>query len=140
MKILIAADGSSYTRQAVDYVVRNLEVWRANPEIHLLHVQPPLPGRATSFVSRKVVRDYQNSESHRALRPAARLLGKASVLFQERHMVGDPASTIAALATSGKYDLVIMGSHGYGALRNLVLGSVASKVLAGCKVPVLIIR
>jgi nucleotide-binding universal stress UspA family protein len=140
MKILIAADGSAYTKRAVEYVVRHLDILRANPEVHLLHVQPPLPGRARSFVSRKIVREYQLSESRRALRTAARLLGRAGVSFRERHMVGDPGYAIASLAVSGRYDLLIMGSHGYGALRNLVLGSVASKVMANCAVPVLIIR
>ena len=33
-----------------------------------------------------------------------------------------------------------MGSHGHGNLGNLVLGSVATKVLAGSKLPVLLIR
>jgi nucleotide-binding universal stress UspA family protein len=33
-----------------------------------------------------------------------------------------------------------MGSHGRGALGNLVVGSVTTKVLASCKVPVLIVR
>ena len=36
--------------------------------------------------------------------------------------------------------MVIMGSHGHGLFGNIVPGSVATKVLAGCKVPVLVIR
>ena len=43
-------------------------------------------------------------------------------------------------AKRGKFDLVVMGSHGHGLFRNLVLGSVATRVLAACTVPVLIIR
>jgi nucleotide-binding universal stress UspA family protein len=33
-----------------------------------------------------------------------------------------------------------MGSHGEGALSNLVLGSIATKVIATVKAPVLIVR
>jgi nucleotide-binding universal stress UspA family protein len=33
-----------------------------------------------------------------------------------------------------------MGSHGHGAVANLVLGSVATKVIAACKTPVLLVR
>ena len=33
-----------------------------------------------------------------------------------------------------------MGSHGRGVLRNLLLGSVVSKVLQSCKTPLLIVR
>jgi len=36
--------------------------------------------------------------------------------------------------------MIVMGSHGHGALQNLVMGSVATKVLAVTKVPVLIVR
>jgi nucleotide-binding universal stress UspA family protein len=34
----------------------------------------------------------------------------------------------------------MMGSHGHGTLGSLVMGSVATKVLAGCKTPVLLVR
>jgi nucleotide-binding universal stress UspA family protein len=33
-----------------------------------------------------------------------------------------------------------MGSHGHGTLGNLVMGSVATQVLAHCKAPVLLVR
>jgi nucleotide-binding universal stress UspA family protein len=35
---------------------------------------------------------------------------------------------------------VVLGSHGHSALGNLVMGSVATQVLAHCKVPVLLVR
>jgi nucleotide-binding universal stress UspA family protein len=47
---------------------------------------------------------------------------------------------IAKLAEDGKFDLVVMGSHGHGAWANLVMGSVATQVLAHCGVPVLMVR
>ena len=47
---------------------------------------------------------------------------------------------IAKQADTGKYDLVMMGSHGHSALGNLVMGSVATQVLAHCGVPVMLVR
>ena len=47
---------------------------------------------------------------------------------------------IAKLADKGKYDLIIMGSHGHSNFMNLVAGSVATKVMAACKTPVLLVR
>ena len=47
---------------------------------------------------------------------------------------------VAKIAESGRYDLLVMGSHGHGALGNLVMGSVATQVLANCTVPVLLVR
>jgi nucleotide-binding universal stress UspA family protein len=112
----------------------------AAPEIHLLHVRPPLPGRAAAALGRNVVRDYYDAETDKALGAARRTLEKAGVRFKELHAVGDPGEVIAAQASRGKYSLVIMGSHGHGTLANLMLGSAAAKVLANCKVPTLIIR
>ena len=45
-----------------------------------------------------------------------------------------------ALAQKIKPDLILMGSHGHGSLGNLVMGSVATKVMAHTKVPVLLVR
>lgn len=53
---------------------------------------------------------------------------------------GHAGESIAKLADSGKFDLVVMGSHGHGTLVNLVMGSVATQVLSHCQVPVLLVR
>jgi nucleotide-binding universal stress UspA family protein len=54
--------------------------------------------------------------------------------------IGPAAPAIAAQASRGGHDIVVLGSHGHGALVNLVLGSVATQVLARCKTPALIVR
>jgi len=54
--------------------------------------------------------------------------------------VGSAGELIAKAAEAGAFDLVVMGSHGHSALGNLVMGSVATRVLAHCKVPVLLVR
>ena len=54
--------------------------------------------------------------------------------------VGPAGLTISKLAEQGKFDLLVMGSHGHGALYKLVMGSVVTEVLAHCKVPVLLVR
>jgi len=54
--------------------------------------------------------------------------------------VGQAAEIITEMAKKGRYDLLILGSHGHGTLTNLVMGSVATKVLANCSTPALLIR
>jgi nucleotide-binding universal stress UspA family protein len=44
------------------------------------------------------------------------------------------------MAKGDKFDLIVMGSHGHGALAGLLMGSVATKVLALSKTPVLLVR
>jgi nucleotide-binding universal stress UspA family protein len=51
-------------------------------------------------------------------------------------MVGDPAREIAGFIAGHKVDLVMMPTHGYGPFRQLLLGSVTSKILHDCHVAV----
>jgi len=53
---------------------------------------------------------------------------------------GPAAEVIGALSDAGKFDLLVMGSHGHGALGSLLMGSVVTKVMASCKTPLLIVR
>ena len=50
------------------------------------------------------------------------------------------AHGIAQTARNEEADLIVIGSHGHGALRKLMLGSVTTKVLAEALVPVLVVR
>ena len=72
------------------------------------------------------------AEESRGADPSAPFVGEAA----------DPAGIVAVskLAEQGKFDLVVMGSHGHGSLVKLVMGSVATEVLAHCTVPVLLVR
>jgi nucleotide-binding universal stress UspA family protein len=47
---------------------------------------------------------------------------------------------LTTLADAERSDLIVMGTHGHSAFGSAILGSVASGVLARCKVPVLLIR
>ena len=59
---------------------------------------------------------------------------------REAVMHGPAADTIAEFAQTEKPDLIVMGTHGHTALGNVLLGSVATGVLARCRVPVLLVR
>ena len=51
------------------------------------------------------------------------------VIVEQSVVEGDPAERIIGLATAGKADVIVLGSHGYGFWKRLTLGSVASKIL-----------
>ena len=38
--------GSTFTRHAVNYLIRHLRMFGAKPQVHLVHVMVPIPGRA----------------------------------------------------------------------------------------------
>ncbi|RZI42781.1 universal stress protein [Herbaspirillum sp. HC18] len=141
MKILIAVDGSPYSIKAVKHVIKHFDWFKGAPELHLLHVKLPLPpGRARSFLGSDVVNSYYKEESEAALKPSEKLLRKSELPFVSGYRIGDIAKEIQAYVKKQKIDLIVMGSHGHGVLANLVMGSVATKVLATADVPVLIVR
>ena len=140
MKILIAVDGSPYTQAAARYVVRQRESFASPLEIHLLHVQPPIPYPGAAAVAGKAaVEGYQREESLAALAPAEKELAKAGVAFTSAWRVGDVVQTVEKYAREQDVDLVISGSHGHGALVNLAMGSVSTKLVATLSVPLLVI-
>ncbi|MCB2041343.1 MAG: universal stress protein, partial [Rhodoferax sp.] len=83
---------------------------------------------------------YQLDEAERVLSPVTKFLIRHDIDAKTAWKVGHAAEQIAKFADAGKFDLLVMGSHGHGALGNLVMGSVATKVLAHCRVPVLLVR
>jgi nucleotide-binding universal stress UspA family protein len=141
MKILIAVDGSAYSKKAVKHVLKHFDWFKGTPELHLLHVKLPLPpGRARSFLGDETVNNYYREESEAALAQSEKILRKQEIPYRAEYKVGDIANEIQNYVKKNKIDVIVMGSHGHGALQNLVMGSTATKVLAVTTVPVLIVR
>lgn len=141
MKILLAADGSSFTQIAARHLVNHLQWFAKPPEVHILHVHPPLPyPGAAAAVGKAAVEKYQREESMAALAVAEMELAAAGVSYISSWVVGDVTQQLAKHVKEHGIDLVIMGSHGHGALANLALGSVATKCIATLEAPIMIVR
>ena len=140
MKILLAVDGSAYTKKMLAYVTTHLDLFSGDIEYTALTVQGALPPRARAAVGREVVDAYYAEESAKVLDPVVKFLTRHKLNVTTLSKVGNAGELIAKTAESGKFDLVIMGSRGHGALGSLVMGSVATKVLASCGTPVLLVR
>ena len=141
MKILLAVDGSSYSRKAAEYLTSHLNWLQTAPELYLLHVKLPIPmGRARGGMGQGAIEHYYESEAADALAPAEQVLQAHNISFKSTFKVGDIAGEILSYVTENGIDLIVMGSHGHGAIANLVTGSITTKVLAITTVPVLIVR
>lgn len=141
MKILIAADGSPYTKRMLAYVAAHDEWLGAHHEYTIVTVVPAVTPRAAAVLDKDVLKSYYEEEAEKVLKPVRTFFKRqveAPVQFVVK--VGHPADQVVALADKVKPDLLIMGSHGHGSLGNLVMGSVATKVLAHTQVPVLLVR
>ena len=130
MKILVPVDGSAFTKRMLAYLAAHDEWLGGTHEYTLLHVAPAVPPRAAAALDKAVLQAHYADESGKVFKPIRSFFGKQKIQAEFVAKVGPAADTIAALATKGRFDLVMMGSHGHGLLGNLVLGSVTTKVMA----------
>lgn len=140
MKLLLAVDGSNFTKKMLAYLATHAELFTAGNDYTVLTVQPPLPPRVRGAVGNTVVDEYSAEQAEKVLSPVTEFLLRHGINAKSSWKIGLAGETIAEFAETGKFDLVVLGSHGHGALVNLVMGSVTTEVLAQSKVPLLIIR
>ena len=141
MKILVAIDGSPQSLAALEKLVGKFGFFRETPRLTLIHVHPPVPYKAAAaWAGKEAVEGYYREESAAALAAAGAFLSARGIPFAVESRVGDPGEEIARFAAHEQCDIIAMGTHGHGALANLVMGSVATKVIAVARVPVLLMK
>lgn len=140
MKILVPVDGSGYTKRMLAYLAAHDEWMGQHHAYTLLNVQPAVPARAAAVIDKATLKAYYESESEKVFKPIRSFFKRQGLTVDFQAKVGHAADLISQVADKGKYELLVLGSHGQSALLNLVMGSVATKVIANCKVPVLLIR
>lgn len=96
--------------------------------------------RAAQCAPAKLIKDFHRDEAETVFRPSRAFVKQRGIVAEFVSKVGSAADVIATLVNGGAFDLVLMGSHGHGNLANALMESVATKVIATCKVPVLLVR
>ncbi len=141
MRILIAIDGSEYSRKAIDYLLAHRELLGARPQLACVYVESPPPLRMVGVLGADPGMPSVAPVDPQAIaQPGLDALAQAGLTAELIVREGDPGLEIAQVACEWKADLIVMGSHGRGLFRRTVLGSVANKVLSSCNVAVLIVR
>lgn len=140
MKILLPVDGSPYSKKMLAYLATHETLLNSGNTYTLFTALLALPPLARAAVGKAAVEEYYTEETEKIFAPLSKYLLRHGIDAKTERKVGPAGPSIAKFATDGKYDLVVMGSHGHGSVLNLVMGSVANQVLAHCKVPVLLVR
>nr|WP_295129866.1 universal stress protein [uncultured Roseateles sp.] len=140
MKILIAVDGSPFTKRMLAYLAAHDEWLSETNSYTVIHVVPAVPPRAAAVLDKEVLKGYYADEGEKVLKTLRTFFARKKVQVEYVNKVGPAADVIASTADKGDFDLLVLGSHGHGALGNLVMGSVATKVMANCRVPTLLVR
>lgn len=142
MKILVATDGSKHALNAVKYavkLVRQLSATSNSITLVSVHDDAGLH-HARSMMGSAAVVEYLREYSEKDLKPARKVLEAAGIKHDTMQPIGHVAQEIVACANKGKYDLIVLGAKGRGAILDVLIGSVAQRVLATSKAPVLLVK
>lgn len=140
MKILAAVDGSAYTKRMLAYLAAHEHWLGPQHDYTLIHVVAAVPPRAAAVLDKATLQGYYDDEGEKVFKPLRTFFKRHGIEPKFVATTGHAADVIARTADKGRYDLVVLGSHGHGALATLVMGSTTAKVVANCAVPVLLIR
>ena len=139
LKILVPVDGSACATKALEFVITRLAA--SGAEIHLLNVQDPMDAvqKVTCWTAEQCAL-LQQQAGETALASARKQLEAAGVPYTAEVASGPVAQTIEDYARDWQCDLIVMGTRGMGAIGNLVLGSVANKVVHLSNLPVTLVK
>jgi nucleotide-binding universal stress UspA family protein len=161
-KILYATDLSGPAVHAFSYAVSLANMYGAG--ITILHVLAEFPGE--EFIANMVDSDTWNEIKTRhyseareqligkkrdhvvirevleAFSDEARTDGEDQPFVTDEILIknGDPAEIIVQTAKEQNCDLIVVGTHGYGAITDVLIGSTAKRVVRQSTIPVLVIR
>jgi len=145
-KILVPTDGSKGALAAIE-LARDLLSGGIGKAVSLVHIASIAKELADySIINTKRV--DEESVKVKLMRQGNQILVQGKAIFEQAalpidtivELFDDPGERIVQIAQEQNFDLIVMGSRGISVIRELILGSVSSKVLhkAGC--PVIIFR
>jgi nucleotide-binding universal stress UspA family protein len=140
MKVLVAVDLSPASDKVVAAAGR--VATQTGAEVYVLHVAEPEPDfvgyeAGPEVVRGQVAREYR--EEHRGVQKLADGLRADGIEATALLVRGPTVVTTLAQAEKLGAELIVVGSHGHGAIYDVLVGSYSAGVLRGSSVPVLVV-
>jgi len=133
MKIVVGYDGSDGAKRALDRAAR-LAGGEPIAVVSVVEVHAT-SGRGPGGADR-----IEAAERRAELEEAAGILREKGLEVREVEGHGDPAGVIGEEAREAGADLIVVGTHGRGALARAVVGSVSTKLVHEAPCDVLVVR
>lgn len=142
--ILTATDGSDWARKGVDVAIDMAAALKAKLTVIMAAEAYPDQLYADGMVSMTAfegTRKALEARAHEVLEEIA-AAARAKGVEPHRHYLENvhPGTAIVETAADQGCDLIVIGSRGRRGLTKLLLGSQAAEVLAGTKLPVMIVK
>lgn len=139
-RILVPLDFSTSSRRALDYAAGMARQFDAS--LHLVHVCE-VPTMMTGSMDAYAI--AYTDWSQRLGEEAEREIVKIAASVKARKVTtevlfGNAARAIVEAAENHAADLIVMGTHGHGAVMHLMMGNVAERVVRTAPCPVMTVR
>ena len=137
--ILVPVDGSDNSYRALDAALVFSEKLGSN--ISVIHVMEEIP--ITHIGSEKLLNELLQTykkENQDILSKCSQIATQKGLTIKTVLLQGNPASAILDFSKKEKFDLIVMGSRGLGKFKELILGSVSSKIVHHSPSGILLIR
>lgn len=140
-KLLVAFDGSDTALRGLRYAI-SLARSMHEAAIHLVHAHeaPDVDGAVAIYVTQDKMAELQQQHSQSVLEAGTALLAEAGIAHTAEVLTGHVGQAIAKRADELKCDMIVMGTRGMGAVGNLFMGSVSTKVVHFAHVPVTLVK
>lgn len=138
-RILVPVDGSDNSHRALDAALFLSE--KLGAKVTAIHVMEDVP--VLHIESEKLLRELLEAykkENQLILSKCSEIATEKGFTIDTKLLQGNPSSAILDFCEKEEQDIIVMGSRGRGKFKELVLGSVSSKVLHHSSCPVMIIR
>ncbi len=140
MKIFVPVDGSEHSLRALEYLrIQSKLPWK-NPEVEVFFAIEPVPGRIYAHETAEELAAYYEKEAQRVFKRVKSFLEGSTLRPHYSYGIGETVEAIDKAIKDYDPDLVVVGSHGRGALRSFLFGSVSNSILATTNRPMLVIR
>jgi nucleotide-binding universal stress UspA family protein len=139
-RFLVGVDGSEEARAAAEMAANLAKSVGAN--LQLVYVVPPNPPPGPgAYMAEWDSRDLvERNYAAALLRDLEIRCRRDGVDIDTTTGFGPVAETLADMADSGAFDVVVVGHRGRGAVRRALLGSVADRLVQISNRPVLVVR
>lgn len=136
-KIIVAYDGSKQSQKDLEWAV-SLALKLDSEVISVTVVKPPEFSPTIS----EIEEFYSDSEKKcQPIMDKVRRYGaEMGIEIKTEVLRGHPAESIVKYSFEKKADLIVTGTRGLGGFKNLVIGSVAQKIVTYSQVPVTVIK
>ena len=134
--ILVPLDGSKNSFRGLDeaiIIARNCQSIVTG--LYIIPLSPPAADEQKAYI-----KNYLLKNADKFMKKAKTHSTQNGILFHSKILRGDDGPKIVKFSHDKKFDLIVMGSRGMSALKEMFLGSTSNYVLHKSKIPVMIVK